>query len=101
MKRRPFLDRFASRKQPRHVVLGIAWYLNECTWSEMKAFAQVPERFENSHAEWERMASETLASIVRRGSRCVKVPMEPDEFRQWMNIQREENNASARATFVS
>lgn len=67
----------------------------------MKAFAQDPERFENSHAEWERMASETVAMIERRGFRCVKVPMEPDEFRQWLKAHGEENNASARATYAS
>ncbi|RBP46250.1 hypothetical protein DES53_102637 [Roseimicrobium gellanilyticum] len=101
MKRRPFLERFASRKLLRNVVLGVAWYPNERTWAEVKAFAQDPDRFEDSHVEWEAMASESVASFGKQGIQFVKVPMEPDVFRQWLKDHGEENNASSRAAYAS
>jgi hypothetical protein len=102
MKRRPFLERFASRKQqmPR-VAVGFAWYANEHTWAEMKAFAEDPERYENSYAEWVAMVSKTMANFDKSGLQLVKVPMEPEGFRQWLLANGGKNDASARAAYAS
>jgi hypothetical protein len=100
MKRRPFMERFQSRMRQIKAVAGVPWYTAE-TWAEMKAFALDAERFENSFAEWEAMAEETLTNLGKRGLHLVKIPMVPDVFRHWLEEHHEENNASARAAYAA
>jgi hypothetical protein len=100
MKRRPFLERFASGKQRPKAVVGVAWYASEHSWAEMKAFAEDPDRYENSYAEWEAMASETVVNFGKRGIELVKVPIEPEVFRQWLEDRGEKNDAGARAAYA-
>jgi hypothetical protein len=100
MKRRPFMERFQSRKRPIRAVVGVAWYTKE-TWAEVKAFALDPERFENSFGDWEAMAQETVDSLGERGLHLVKVPVVPDVFRLWLEEHHETNHASARATYAA
>jgi hypothetical protein len=67
----------------------------------MKAFAEDPERYENSYAEWESIASETVVNFGKRGIELVKVPIEPEVFRQWLEARGEKNDANARASYAS
>ena len=101
MKRRPFLERFASRKQRPKAVVGVAWYANEQTWAEMKAFAEDPERYENSYTEWVAIASDTVVKLGKQGLELVKIPMDPEVFRQWLEVRGEKNNANSRAAYAS
>ncbi|QIF02693.1 hypothetical protein [Roseimicrobium sp. ORNL1] len=101
MKRRPFLERFASRKQRPKAVIGVAWYASEHTWAEMKAFAEDPDRYENSYAEWEAIASETVANFGKQGIELVRVPIEPEVFRQWLETRSGKNDANSRAAYAS
>lgn len=67
----------------------------------MKAFAEDPDRYENSYDEWEAIASNTVVDLGKRGLELVKVPIHPEAFREWLQARGEKNNASSRAAYAS
>jgi len=93
--------RFKSRTQPQaSQVFGVAWY-TESEWSRVKATAADSEVFEPSFKEWVAMAEEALTEMQRSGIFPEKVLINSNELLAWCLLHNKENNAPARAEFVS
>ena len=81
-------------------MIAVTWYTEE-TWAQVKATATDPERFENTFPEWKAMAISALREFLRSGVRAVECHIEPKEFFAWCVQNNQENNAAARAEYVS
>jgi hypothetical protein len=79
---------------------GVAWYTSS-EWSRVKAAAVDPERFEASFEDWLAMAEGTLVTLRKAGVAAQKCLVGADELRAWCLENGLENNAAARARFVS
>jgi hypothetical protein len=88
----------SGNQQP--LVTGVAWYTSS-EWARVKATAVDPERFEVSFEEWVAMAEKALADIRKAGVAAQKCLIDADEFREWCVAKGVQNNAAARAEFVS
>jgi hypothetical protein len=80
--------------------VGVAWYTSS-EWSRVKAAAADPERFENSFEEWLVIAEDALVQLRSTGLSAERFLVNADELAKWCGENRLENNASARARFVS
>jgi hypothetical protein len=81
-------------------VFGVAWY-TEPDWSRVKAAATDADLFEPSFKEWVAMAEEALAEMQKSGVFPEKVHINSNDFLAWCLAHDKENNAAARAEFVS
>jgi hypothetical protein len=100
MRKPSLLDRLRAKKEARSAVVGVTWYTQE-TWSEVKAAATDPERFEKTYAEWSAMAIEAVADLKNTGVNTAKVLIIPNELLPWCLGHNRPNNAASRAEFVS
>jgi hypothetical protein len=100
MRKPTLLQRLRAKKRNKALIIGITWY-TEATWAQVKATATDPECFENSFPEWKAMAVSTLREILRTGVQAVECQIDPQEFLSWCSQTNQENNAAARAEFVS
>lgn len=82
------------------MLVGITWYTAE-TWAQVKAAATDPERFEESFAEWEAVAVKARRDFQRSGVTAIEFQIIPQDFFAWCTLHCKENNAEARAEFVS
>ena len=99
--RKPTLhQRLKAKKRGQTLVIGVTWYTEE-TWGQVKATASDPELFEESFLEWKAMAVSTRRELQRSGVFTLECQMEPPEFFAWCALKKQENNAAARAEFVS
>jgi hypothetical protein len=95
------LERLRAKKRMRRgPLIGLGWY-SETEWARVKATAKDPERFEATFADWIRMTEETLATFRAGGANAVAVLIDADEFSSWCSANAKENDAAARAQFVS
>ena len=83
---------------PPHV--GVGWYTAD-EWVKVKASAIDAERFEESFAEWEAMAEESLSFIRAQGVDAQKSLIVASDLLAWCLAHGKQNDASARAEFVS
>lgn len=100
MRKPSLLERLRAKKRNQGLLVGVTWYTAE-TWAAVKATAVDPERFEASFAEWEAMAVSTRRDLQRSGVRTLPFPIEPQDFFAWCALNNKENDAAARAEFVS
>ena len=100
MKQPPLLQRLRAKKRSQSLLIGVTWYTEE-TWSQVKATATDPERFEASFPKWKAMAIKALREFLRSGVRAVECHIIPQEFFAWCALNNQENNATSRAEFVS
>jgi hypothetical protein len=100
MRKASLLTRLRAKKRNQSMLAGITWYTAE-TWSQVKASASDPERFENSFPEWEAMAISARRELQRSGVRAVEFQIIPHEFFEWCALNSKVNNAESRAEFVS
>lgn len=100
MKRPSLLQRLRAKKRNQSILAGVTWY-NAETWPQVKATATDPECFEDSFAEWEKMATLARRELQRAGVRAVECHLIPQDFSAWCEANGKENNAAARAEFVS
>jgi hypothetical protein len=99
--RKPTIQRrLKAKKRNQAILVGMTWY-NEEAWAEVKATATDPERFEASFPEWKAMAVETRRDLQRSGVLAVECLIVPQEFFDWCVLYGNENDAVARAEFVS
>jgi hypothetical protein len=82
------------------MITGVAWYTSS-DWSRVKATAVDPERFEATFEEWVAMANEALAKLKNSGVVAQKYLIDADDFLGWCKEKGIENDAAARARFVS
>jgi hypothetical protein len=82
------------------MLVGITWYTAE-TWAQVKAAATDPERFEESFTEWEAVAVKARRDFQRSGVTAIEFQIVPQDFFAWCALHGKENNAQARAEFVS
>lgn len=100
MRKPSLLERLRAKKRNRAIMVGVTWYTAE-TWSQVKASAADPERFEESFPQWETMAISALREFLRSGVQAVKFHIIPEDFVAWCALNNRVNNAEARAEFVS
>ncbi len=81
-------------------VFGVAWY-TESEWSRVKAAATDAQLFEPSFKEWVAMAQEALAEMQKARISPEKVLINSNDLLAWCLAHNKENNAAARAEFVS
>jgi hypothetical protein len=79
---------------------GVTWY-TETEWSRVKAVATDPERFESSFNEWVAMAESALLDLHKAGIQAEKFLVNANDLLAWCLAHNKENNAAARAEFVS
>ena len=89
-----------SKTQQPDVKVGIVWY-TEDQWQLVKAAATDPERFEDSYADWVDMVEESTKSMLATGLLTHRVTVTASDLLAWCLAHGKENNASARAEFVS
>lgn len=78
----------------------MGWY-SESEWALVKASATDPERFEATYDDWARMAEETLPNFLAAGIVAKKEYINANELLAWCLARGKQNDASARAEFVS
>ncbi len=98
--KKPLIERLRAKKQNRSMVVGVTWYTEE-TWAQVKATARDPRRFEDTFVEWEVVALHALGDLQKVGIYAVKVQLLPAELLSWCLAHKKENDAAARAAFVS
>ncbi len=89
-----------AKRRSQSMVIGLTWYTEE-TWAQVKATATDPECFEDSFANWKAMATKARREFQRSGVMALECQIVPDEFVAWCASNNQENNATARAEYVS
>ncbi|HEY6096197.1 MAG TPA: hypothetical protein VIU93_14710 [Gallionellaceae bacterium] len=100
MKKPSLMQRLRAKKRNQSILAGVTWY-NAASWAEVKASASDPECFEDSFPAWEKMANLARRELQRSGVRAVECHIVPQDFFAWCEANGKENNAAARAEFVS
>jgi len=100
MNKPTLLEQLRKKKQLVMPVVGVSWYSPE-DWERVKAGAMDPDRFEATFHEWSAMAEVALGDLKRAGVNPVKVLIGADEFSSWCSLHHKQNNAAARAEFVT
>ena len=100
MKQPPIQQRLRAKKRSQSLIVAVTWY-NEATWAEMKATATDPERFEDTFQKWKAVAVKAQREFLRSGVRAVECLIVPEEFFAWCKLNNQQNNAAARAEYVS
>jgi len=100
MKKPSLQQRLHAKKRSQALIVGVTWYTEE-TWAEVKATATDPVCFEDSFAKWKAMAVAARREFQRSGVRAIECQIVPEEFFAWCTQNAQENNATARAEFVS
>ena len=99
--RKPTLQqRLKAKKRSQSLIIGVTWYTEE-TWSQVKATATDPECFEASFPKWHAMAISARREFQRSGVLALEFQIIPQDFFDWCALNNQENNAAARAEFVS
>ncbi|MBA3714369.1 MAG: hypothetical protein H0W76_18230 [Pyrinomonadaceae bacterium] len=88
------------KPKQRTVKIGVTWYAED-QWSLVKAAAADPERFEETYADWVAMAEESMTNMLTAGIVTDRVPIVASELLAWCLVHGKENNAAARAEYVS
>lgn len=100
MKKPSLQQRLRAKNRSQSLMIGITGYTEE-TWAAVKATATDPECFEDSFAKWKAIAVSARREFQRSGVRAVEFQIIPQEFLAWCELNNCENNATARAEFVS
>ena len=88
------------KPQHRAVKVGVTWY-TESEWHLVRAAATDAERFEETYADWVAMAEESTKNMLAAGVVAERVPITASELLAWCIAHGKQNNAGARAQFVS
>jgi len=100
MKKPTLSQSLKARKRSQSLIVGVTWYTEE-TWAQVKATAVDPECFEDSFAQWKAVAVAARRNFQRSGVRALECQIVPADFFAWCAANQQENNAAARADFVS
>ena len=86
----------SSVKRP----VAVGWYNLE-NWTKVKAAASDPDRFEDSYQDWTDMAEKALKDLTSVGIVADKFYINSEHLLAWCLAHDKQNNAAARAEFVS
>jgi hypothetical protein len=100
MKKPSRQQRLSAKNRSRAMLVGLTWYTGE-TWAEVKATATDPECFEDTFEQWKAMAVSARREIQRSGVHALECLIVPEEFAAWCAQNDRQNNAAARAEYVS
>ncbi len=100
MKQPPLSQRLRAKKRSQSLLVGVVGYTDE-TWARMKATATDPECFDDTFAKWKAAAVAARREFLRSGIRAIEYQIDPEDFFAWCALGNHENNAAARADFVS
>lgn len=100
MKKPTLYQSLKAKRRSQSMVIGVTWYTAE-TWAQVKATASDPDCFEGSFAQWKAMAVAARRNFQRSGVLALECQIVPEEFFAWCAENDQENNATARAEFVS
>lgn len=89
-----------AKRRSQQLVVGVTWY-TEATWAQVKATATDPECFDSSFEKWKAAAVAARRNFQRSGILALECQIVPEEFFAWCAENEQENNAAARADFVS
>lgn len=89
-----------AKRRSQQLVVGVTWYTEE-TWAQVKATATDPECFDSSFEKWKAAAVTARRNFQRSGILALECQIVPEEFFAWCAENNHENNAAARADFVS
>ena len=79
---------------------GFAWYRPE-QWSRLREVSADCEELEETFAEWEALAEQTLRSLRAQGMNVDKVMIDVEELLVWCKDRGLPVNASARSHYVT
>lgn len=82
------------------VVAGIAWFRSD-QWELLRSVASDPDILEQTHAEWESVAEETIRDLAREGLLARKVDVDVNDLRAWCIAQQRPLDAAARAAYAA
>lgn len=89
-----------AKRRSQQLVIGVTWYTPE-SWAQVKATATDPDCFEDSFEKWKAMAVLARRNFQRSGVLALECQIDPEEFAAWCAQNEQENNATARAEYVS
>ncbi len=100
MRRSTLTHRLHAKKRHQAMIVGVVGYTAE-TWAQVKATATDPQCFENSFEQWHKAAVAARREFLRSGVKAIEYQIDPAIFAAWCAQHQQENNATARAEFVS
>ena len=100
MKNRKSTPPKPTRAKNEYRIVAVGWYTEE-SWEAIKNAAVDPERFENTYAEWCRMAAQALIDLESSGILGQPLYVEPNELLAWCRANDKPNDGASRAMFVS
>ena len=80
-------------------MMGIAWYKPE-QWQRLREVSADPEKLEQTHAEWQALATQTLGDLQRNGFSVRKVDVNVEELVTWCREKGMAIDAQARSSFA-
>jgi hypothetical protein len=89
-----------TRAKNEYRIVAVGWYTEE-NWEAIKNAAADPARFENTYAEWCRMAAQALIDLESSGILGQPLYVESNELLAWCRANDKPNDGASRAMFVS
>ncbi|MBA3024228.1 MAG: hypothetical protein KJ572_09085 [Gammaproteobacteria bacterium] len=99
-KRAAMFRSLRAKHRQQAMIVGVVGYTAE-TWAQVKATATDPQCFEETFERWKDVAVSARREFQRSGVQAVEYQIEPQVFAAWCVQQQQQNDAKARAEFVS
>lgn len=90
----------APEERGHEVRVGFAWYRPD-QWSRLLDISIDRDDLENTHAEWEGVATEQFRELLAQGVAVEKIDVDVEELKEWCLDHASLVDASARANFVA
>ena len=84
----------------QEVVLGIAWFRPE-QWDLLREVAVDADVLEPTHAEWEKLARQTIKDLAKQGVLARRVDVDVQRLQAWCAEHHRPLDASARAAYAT
>ena len=85
---------------PREVVVGIAWFRPD-QWELLRSVSVDADVLEQTHAEWEKLARQTIKDLARQGILARRVDVDVQRLQAWCAEHQRPLDASARASYAT
>ncbi|GAB5604246.1 hypothetical protein [Sideroxyarcus sp. TK5] len=99
-KRAAMFRSLRAKHRQQAMIVGVVGYTAE-TWAQVKATATDPQCFEETFERWKDVAVSARREFQRSGVQAVEYQIEPQVFADWCAQHQQQNDAKARAEFVS
>jgi hypothetical protein len=84
----------------REFNIGAGWYRPE-QWALLRASSVDRDELEQTHAEWLRMAENTLKTFRKQGQHLQKVDIDVEEMIVWAKAAGKPLDGDARSEFIA